>query len=370
MIHRFWQRTTGGLFVALMVVAVAAAGCEDTPEDHLADGKRALADRDLDSAQQRFEAALDAEPGLVEARRLLATTFIRDGEYELAEQTLRELWDDEDFDNEADLSADERQTRQLMSEHFSELYRSWGQSIDAEDQPGHFEDVVRRGLERNSRDGTLNQMLADFYETRANRFVERGEPIRAAELLERIDDLHRFPDTRRESRQRARQLRRQAFGDDARQRFEAELQAELVDTEAYDPQSETLRMTIEQPPDSRFDPDDDDAVTQARRTAVQTVAPTLTQYAIDIGDLDPEQVDPADIELPELTVEDEDFGPGHYEMTVALELSGLVDMAFEMAEGIRRADNGESGAGAGVGQFNVDDGAIKLDTSAVDDDAP
>lgn len=368
MTHRIWQRAAVLIAVIVVVPTLALTGCEDTPRDKLTDGKRSLADGNLEEAQRHFEAALKEDDELVEARRLMATTYIESGDFEAAERTLEQLWDDRGFDREGELSADERQVRQLMSEQFSELYRRWAESIDEVEYPERFEEIARTGLERNRRDSALNTMLVDFYEKRADRYVERSQPLLAAEMLERIDDLHRFPDTRRESRERARQLRRQAFGDEAVERFERELRPDLIDADNYDPQRDMIAMDVEQPLDRRLDPDDADAVDRARETAVQTLVPTLSQFAVAMAGLDTDDADTTALQLPELKIEREQFRPGHYEMTVAIERESLVDMAFEYAENIRTYSGADHPEAVNGDQLAVDDLDIRLDTSAIDED--
>ncbi len=361
-----WTAVVG---LAVVVVATMMVGCEDTPEAKLTEGKRALADRDLEEAERYLEAVLDVDPELVEARRLLATTRIRAGEFEAAERKLEALWDGEGLQYEGQLSAEERQTRQLLSEQFGQLYRRWLESIDPDDDPEKFEEIALTGLERNSRDSELNTRLVEFYEQRADRFIERGELIRAAEMLEGIDDLYRFPDIRRQARERAEGLRREAFDEEARERFEQQLQPNLVDTGAYDPETETVTMAIEQPLDRGLDPEDDDAIEQARNTAIQTLMPTLTQFVSSMGEVDGDEIDAGLLDVPRMRLTDEDFERGDYRMTIAVDLDDVIDMAFGYVEYRRTA--GDEARGQRIdddgGELAVDD-AIELDTSAVDGD--
>lgn len=367
MTHEIWKRTAAAIAVVLAAGILLSMGCENTPRDKLNDGKRALADGDLVEAEQRLEAALEADPELVEARRLLATTYIEDEQFEAAERELEELWDDQGFDREGELGADERQTRQLMSEQFSQLYQNWAKSVDPGDDPEQFEAIAQAGLERNSRDSTLNTMLVEFYEDWADRHVERSDKVQAAEMLERIDELHRFPDTRRESRKRAKQLRREAFEPEAVERFETELLPELEEMGAWNGDDEVISMTIGQPPDGRLDPEDEQAVEQARNTAAQTLVPTLSQYAVVMARVDSDEVETTAVQLPQLTVEDEEFGPGSYEMTVAMPLTELVDMAFALSE-YERTDAADQPYQNADEEPLVAGDKIPLDTSPIDND--
>lgn len=368
MYHRIWQRTRVWLAIGVIAVSVVSTGCEETPRDKLGDGKRALADGDLSEARDHLEKALEADPELAEARRLMATTHMQEGDYEIAERILVDLWEDRGFGREGDLSAEERQIRQLMNEQFSELYREWARSVDRTEDPERFEEIARAGLERNSRDGPLNTMLLEFYEERADRFVERGDQVRAAKMLERIDELHRFPDTRRESKQRARQLRRDAFGDQARERFDEKLRPELVDTGAYEADTDTIVMETEQSVDRGLEPDDEEAVDQVRRTAVQTLAPRISQFALAMADLERAEVETAGLDLPPLQLREEEFRPGHYEMVLAFGRADLIELAFELeefhrnhADEVLAEDRDDQPGPVAVGE------ELELDTSRLED---
>ena len=337
MIRTNWQqgpiRSVAAKWLVIVVgLLIATMGCEDSPEDKLMDGRQALATRQADLAEERLQAAIEADPDLVEAKRLMANVHMVRHDFQTAETTLQQLWDEQGLDHEADLSVDERRTRQLMNKQYTELYRQWAKSIDTSRDPDEFERIGQIGLQHNSRDSKLNTMMVDFYRERADRLIEQNKRIEAAEMLERIDDLHTFTDIRRSSRNRAHQVRREAFFEQAQIRFQEDLQPDLMESNAYDPEAKVVRMSIEQPIDRRLDPDDDEAMEQARNMATQTLLPTLSQFATALGGLAVEDVDLSALELPERTIAEENFRPGHYDMVVEVELSTLIDMAFEYAE--------------------------------------
>ena len=361
MSQTIWQRGSlrSGVarwFVILLGVAMVTLGCEDSPEDKLMDGRQALATRQADLAQERLEAAIEANPDLVEAKRLMANVYMLRHDFETAEQVLAQLWAEQGFDREGDLNADQRRTRQLMNKQYSDLYRQWAKSIDITEAPDELERVGQTGLQRNSRDSRLNAMMVEFYEERAERLIEQNDRVKAAEMLERIDDLHTFTDIRRASRERAHQVRREAFFESAQARFEEELQPDLMEGDSYDPETEIVRMAIEHPVDRRFDPDDDEAVEQARNMASQTLLPMLSQFTIALSDLDVEEVELSHLEVPEHDVVDENFRPSRYDMTVEFELSTLIDMAFEYAELERTRHDDQSGGTTANGADSLDDG--------------
>ena len=324
------------IWLGILGLALLLLGCEETPQTQLTDAKRALAAGEVDRAEDRLIAVLEVEPRSVEARRMMASVEMRRGEFESAEEILEQLWDDNGFAREGELNPRQRQTRQLVNEQFSKLYHHWVQSIDPAESPERFEEIARTGLKRNSRDSHLNSMMADFYEARAERLIEQNQLVLAAEHLERIDELHRFPDSRRDARERAQQLRRQAFFERATERFRRDIQPDLLAAENYDPDRQIVRIAVDPPVDHRLQPDQEGALEQARSSAVQSVMPTLTQLAASIGDLEYDQIDPVAAEVPELQIEEEQFRPGNYEATFALHLDSLLDLGFSHSEAVRR----------------------------------
>lgn len=358
----------GVVWVAVLCLGIGIiAGCEDSPQNKLTDAKQALASGEIDRAEERLTAAIDADPELSEARRMMASVEMRRGEFELAEEILEQLWADEGFDREGELNADQRQFRQLINEQFGKLYRRWAESVDAADSPERFEKIGRIGLKRNSRDSHLNSLMVEFYQERAERFVERNEKVKAAEQLEHIDELHRFPDSRRDARDRAGQLRREAFDEAARERFRDDIQADLLESDAYDPDSQTIRIAIEPPIDHRLDPGDDGALEQARATAIQSLMPTLSQFALSLAGLEPDEARLAAVEIPALSIKEETFRAGHYDAVFALDVDRLVEMGFAYAEADRLGLDEQVADEAAEELADVVIGEdVELDTRAVD----
>ncbi len=332
--------------VILCWCMVGLGGCEDSPRDKFMDGRQALTARDADGAEKKLEAAIEADPELLEARRLMANVHMLRGDFDRAEATLDRLWEEQGYAQEAELDSDDRRTRQLMNKQYTELYRQWAASIDPVENPESFEAVGQTGLERNSRDFRLAAKMVDFYQDRADRLVEANELIEAAETLERIDELRTFTDTRREANRRARELRRQAFYEEAIERFDDELRSDLIDSGAYDAETRRITMSIDQPLDRRLEPDDDEALYQAQETAIQTLLPTISQLVTAIGGFEVDELDVESIDTEDFRnrvrdrIVDEGFEAGQYEITVAVERDELIQLAFEYGENRRQA-NGE-----------------------------
>ncbi len=355
--------------IVTLFLAFAVMGCESTPEDELMDGRQALTVRDADRAEEHLRAAIEANPELLEARRLMADVHMLRADYDLAEEVLDELWTELSFDIESDLDPDQRRTRMLMTNQYTNLYRKWAESIDYGERPESFESVAKTGLERNRRDSRLNSLMVEYYRARADEFVVKNDRLQAARMLEQIDELHTFTDTRREAREQARQLRREAFRDQAQERFETELRPDLVEAEAYDEQSRTIYLTVEQSLDRRLDPDDSEAVDLARMMAAQTLLPRLGQYALSLGGLEVESVEFSALEIPGLRIVDETFHSRRYDMVVGLTQDDLFDMAFDYAEyeRLRPEDQPRIQAEPQIRQIVVEGDRISVETKGLDE---
>ena len=351
------------LTIIALVSAVFLIGCEDPAKEALMDGRKALQAGQADQAERYLEAAIEADPEMIEARRLMANVHVIRGDFELAESTLIQLWEAQGFDRDDDLTVEQMSNRQVFQKQFGALYRQWAESIDFAESPQEFERVVRTGLERNARDSRLHRLMVDFYQFRADRFIEQSEKIKAAEMLEQIDELQAFTDTRREARQRARNLRREAFEAEARQRFEETMAPDLVEAGIYDEATETivLEARIDRPPAQEED------LEQARHMAVQALLPRLGQFAATLSDIDVEDINLAMLDVPRLTVRSEEWSRQSFTMVVTLELSALITMAFDYAELLRTHDDrGAPTDDDPAGPTTIEHDAIELDTRAVD----
>lgn len=323
-----WRHT----LAATLVIIGVLAGCKEEPRDHLVEGQRALASRDMDLAEEHLELALAADPNLLEARRLMVDVHILRGDYAGAEAELNALWQGQGFDRDEPMSTGRRGVQRLMADQYNKLYRSWAQATDRETHPEVFEEVALKALSSKSRDTGLNEMLREFYRERADRFIDQGDKIAAAQELEKIQRLRTFPDTRREYLDQARRLRREAFFEEARGRFAADIQPDLEESGAFNAETQTVLLAIEQPVDRRLSPTSEESRAQARAMARQTLIPTLAQLAVSIGGLDAEAVDIGAMNVPQGEIQQEQFKVGRYDMVAAFSLESLMEMAFEYAE--------------------------------------
>ncbi|MFU8805796.1 MAG: tetratricopeptide repeat protein [Bradymonadaceae bacterium] len=320
--------------VGLLCLLVAAMGCQDSPKDKLREGRSAIAAQNPDVAEARLNEALAADPNLIEARRLMADVHILRGDFQKAEETLQTLWTGHGFEkDDAQLQPEQRRHRQLINDQFSALYRGWAEALDSKENPDKFEEVLRKGLERDARSTRLNTLLVDHYSSRAERYIEQGEKVKAAEELEKIagPGIRTFTERRQEANSRAANLRREAFVEAAKKRFESEIKPELVDAERFDEESGRILITVENEFPRRMSD-----VEQARAQTSPQLAPLIGALVVRIGGLG-EDADMKKFTTPEIGIMDEDLTRGQYSLSAAFTLDGAIDTAFTYHETRRKA---------------------------------
>ena len=342
----FGRRSITRFMILLLSALIALSGCESSPQDKMREARGAILSGNADLAEERLQEVLAAGSEPFEARRLMASVHVIRGDFEKAEEALQALWAESGLDGEG-LDETQRRQRSLLRDQFNELYRRWIDALDPAGQPELFETVARKGLERDRANARLNALLVDFYNERADRFVERNEKVRAAEELEKIDGLRAFRDVRRGARERAANLRREAFGAETRARFEEKIQPDLMENDSFDAGRERIRLSVSQSVDRRLDPANDQARIQARTIATRSIAPTIAQLAISLTEIPFEEVDLSALNMPEMSVEEENFRRGSYEMVVVIGLENLITMAFDYAEHARTRSEEEPEEEAG-----------------------
>lgn len=335
-----WRAIKRGVAVSLMMgLLLCLAACEKSAQDNMREGRGALAAGNYDVAEQRFNEALSAEPGLFEARRLLVDVQAGRGDFKGAESALEKLWEEEGLGAKGDLGAEQRRNRGLINDQFDRLYRRWVEAVDTTTDPETFEEVARKGLERDNRNARLNALLSEFYQERAERFVERGEKMRAAEELEKIEDLRIFADMRRQLRERAQNLRKEAFAQEARARFEEKVQPDLVESDSYDATKERIKLPVEQAVDRSLNPANDEDRQRAQALALRALVPTLAQMAVAVSGQPMDEQALGAMKTPKFTFDGENFRRGRYAVVVEFSLESLIEMAFEYAEQVRTKED-------------------------------
>lgn len=328
--------------MSLLGLVLFAAGCEKSAQDLMREGRGALAAGNYDVAEQRFEEALAREPDFFEAQRLLVDVQAGRGDFQGAEESLQKLWEGEGLGADGELNAEQRRNRGLIKDQFDRLYRRWVDSLDPEAEPEVFEEVAKKGLERDSRNARLNALLSDFYQERAERFVERGEKMRAAEELEKIEELRIFADLRRQLRERAQNLRKEAFAQDAQERFEEKVQPELMESQAYDPDKELISLRLDEAVDRGLNPNNDEDRVQAQALAIRSLVPTLAQMAVVVSGQALDERALGAMSTPKFVFREENFRRGRYTAVVQFSLESLIKMAFEYAERLRVQEQEET----------------------------
>ncbi|MBA2660947.1 MAG: hypothetical protein H0U74_01525 [Bradymonadaceae bacterium] len=351
-----WHRS---LCIAWMTIILALAiGCKEAPKDKLREGRAALAAQNADLAETRLSEALKADPSMVEARRLMVDVHLLRDDHAKAEEALFALWKDLGFDQDAaQIAVQDRPHRQLMSEQFNELYRRWAEKIDVKEQPEKFEEVAQKGLERNPRSTRLNTLLVDFYKERAEKMLERGEKLKAAEELEKVIAMRTLSTIRQEATQRAANLRKEAFHEAAIARFEADIKPGLVAAGRYDTERDAVLIVVDQEIDRRLMPGKEQDHAQARQLASRTLGPEIGRVVIQVGGF-PEGADLSKLGSPEVGIVSEDFVRAKFTLVAAVPVASVLELAYRFHEEARKAAVEKSGAGAkDAAEPAQDDGA-------------
>lgn len=325
-------------FALICTLVVAATfGCKDHPKDKLREGRSALAAKNPDLAEARLNEALQADPNMIEARRLMIDVHLMRGDFPKAEQTLIALWNDLGFDRPINkIPTEERSNRQLMADQFNDLYRLWAENTPPAQNPEQFEEIVKKGLAHNPRSTRLNTMLVDFYKEKAEKLLEHGEKLQAAETLELIPELLTLPNTRQAAIARAENLRHQAFNDAILARFENEIKPELIATNQFDAERNAILINLAQPVNRRLLPKNPADHAQARQQTLEALAPKIASTAIKIADLPPDTSGEVFSELP-YSIVSENFVRGNFTLVVALPLTNIWELSFRLHEKNRLA---------------------------------
>ncbi len=319
------------------LVLSMAGGCKDHPKDKLREGRSALAAKNPDLAEARLNEALQADPTMIEARRLMIDVHLMRSDFPKAEQTLVALWNDLGFERPiTQIPPEERPNRQLMADQFNDLYRRWAESTQPAQNPEQFEEIVKKGLAHNPRSTRLNSMLVDFYKERAEKLLEHGEKLQAAKTLEQIPELLTLPNTRQAAITRAETLRHEAFNDAILARFENELKPQLIASNQFDTERNAVIIRLSEPVNRRLIPKNPADHAPARKQALETLAPKIAQTTIKIADL------PADTPIEEFSelpysIVSENFVRGNFTLVVALPLTSIWELSFRLHEKNRLA---------------------------------
>ncbi len=237
------------LAAALVVGLLATTGvaCKQTPKDHLREAKGAVLSQKPDEAETHLKAVLKAEPDNFEAKRLMGRVDQLRKNYAKAEEQLKGLWDAQGFGKkDAKLSTKQQGEKQRLEDDLTGLYQAWAGSIDQNDSPDKFEEVVKKGLALDPKKPRLNSMLVSFYENRAKKLVEQGKKLEAANTYAKILKLRTLPSKRKNAKERSTNLRYEANKEQMTKYFETKAKAKLAKEDRYDAEHKTILFSFKQ----------------------------------------------------------------------------------------------------------------------------
>ena len=351
--------------VALIVFMALGAGCE---EDPMTRGRAALLGEKPAVAQEAFEKVLAKDPENLEARRLMAEVYRLQGDFAQAEKQLMEIWEKQGFGEEGkDLAPEQKSLRGRMSQQLEDVYIEWADSIEPAEEPQKFDEIVKKGLERDPKNTRLHTMMVEHLMDRAERLVEEGKKLEAADAFEAVLNYRTLPSQRDEADERAGNLRLEVFSNRVRDSFERELKPRLVEEKAWSDERKAVSVAIEAEVDRSLNPRSDEDVKRARTQARPAVALGLGATIARMTGVQIEQADMEKLGWPKHALDSEDFRRGRYGVKAYVALDDAIAYAFQAAERDRRAEaaskDGEERAkdGGEEPSSDVDAGAAKSD---------
>ena len=319
-----WPAARRLLWPSLLVLclSLASVACDKTGKELMREASASIAREDAQAAERSLQEAVKKDPSLKpESDRLMARVHMMRKEYDKAEQALLDLWSEQGLGAEG-LDTRQKQQKQLIQELLTELYRVWADSIDGKQSPTKYEEILRKGLERDPKDVRLNTMLVDFYLKHAESLIQEGQKAQAADVFDKIYTLRTSPQRRSESQSRAASLRVEVYEETVLKRFEAELKPKLLEAQRFDEAKGQVRFIIELEVDKRLRPGKEEDEQLALKEASQRLEPALKDFVRQLHAFAP---DMALAGRPEgVEVLDKKLEKGKYTLTAAAPLKELV----------------------------------------------
>ncbi|MGM0555898.1 MAG: tetratricopeptide repeat protein [Myxococcota bacterium] len=232
--------------LAVVVGSLVMTGCEPSTKDHLRKAKAGVLAENPDKAREHLEPVLEAEPDNFEAKRLMAQVHRLNEDFAKAEEKLQTIWSENGFDKEGEkLETEQKQRKQLLEDDFSTVYKEWADTLDGEESPEKFEEVVTKGLEIDPNSNRLNTLLVDFYQAQGERLVEQGKKQEAADTFEKVLDLRTMGEVREKMKDRVANLRFEAHKEKAYEYFNETAKPELVKDDRYDEENKAVKFERE-----------------------------------------------------------------------------------------------------------------------------
>ncbi len=350
MMTRDWMRTCRWLGVVLCLSGALAvsSGCDKSPRQKLVQAKVALQNEDLDKAKTNLEEVLSVQKDNLEAKRLMGEVYRLKEQYKRAEEHIENIWNNQGLDaDNAELSARQRSFKDSLTTQFVDLYKDWGNSINAEENPKKFEQTVQRGLEYDDRDMDLNGMLVDFYWERGKRLVEEGNKKEAAQAFDKISQLRtpRGDDRRKKAKKKARDLQLEFFKEEGRKRFDKDTKPMISDMDGFEVDGDTIVIEFEQNVDRRLNPNKKKHKAKAKQLAYLALLKQLSQVGLTIAGL-PKDAEVTTIVgtsqlkqilLGKLDIGDPDFRRGEYTINAELPVGNAIGIAYDLKNAFEEA---------------------------------
>lgn len=330
------SRSLGSLLLLLLLLSSLTA-CEKSAKENLREAGAAIAREDADKAEQQLQLVVKQDPSLKpEVDRQMARVHILRKEYDKAEQILLDLWKTQNLDQE-NLDTKQKQHKQLVLELLTELYRVWAESIDSKQNPAKFEEILRKGIERDAKEPRLNTMLVDFYFKHAEQLIQDGKKADAADTFEKVYFLRTSPQRRAESQSRASNLRIEVYNEDTAKRFETELKPKLVEAQRYDESKKHIIFPIEIEVDKRLRPGKEEDEQTALAQGSQSLDLAIYDFVRALHAM------PADAPLagrPEgVEVLDKKLDKGKFSLKASVALSDLIFYGRILKERAEKKDD-------------------------------
>ncbi len=276
-----WGKSLG---VACMLAGALTLGaCDKTAKDLMLEADSALQAGELDRAEKTLDEAMKKDSSSFQGPILRSQIYSAKKEYEKAEQELTKLWESRKLDGDK-LTTEQKRIRGLMEEeYFPNLYRDWGDAIDAKANPQKYEEVLNKGLKYDKKNPRLNTLLVEFYNQRGEELVAQKKKTEAADIFAKIGELYTTSKNRNEAEARAAALREEVIVEQIDQRFEQELKPKLVAAELYDAENKVAMFVVEGEVDRRATPEDALAASEPLISAqINEAARTLSGITGDV----------------------------------------------------------------------------------------
>lgn len=223
----YWRRFIRCASVLLSIVLMAGAlGCSKSPQELYKDGLMELERKNLDAAQERFEAAVAADPTQVNAYKHLIRIYEMKKDTPKTIEALKHLIEQQPFNNEAQTQLAGIYLREGRFEEGHAIYRDLASSAVNAQEKARFErllEVLQVARERQERIGELKKQLGEDPENPAISLELGGLYFKVGQNLALAGQNDNGKDYLNQSR---------ILLDRARERYEENLQASPESAEA------------------------------------------------------------------------------------------------------------------------------------------